>query len=95
MADQDIPAMDYDEHERTYHTFVEATKTGAVATIVVLIAALLLSKVTTGLGMAVGIVLLVAGVVASFAGLMSSKGGWIAPAVIALLMFLQLIYVTT
>ena len=94
MANSEIPAMDYDEHERTYATFIEVSKTGVVASIHVLLAMLLLYKVATGLGMVVAVVLTVAGIVASLIGLISGKGGWIAPAIISALMILQLIYVS-
>ncbi|VAW11142.1 hypothetical protein MNBD_ALPHA09-901 [hydrothermal vent metagenome] len=93
MAELDIPAMDYDEHERTYDTFVEVFKTGTAGSIHALIAILLLTSVATGLGMAVAVVLTVAGVVASLIGFISGKGGWIAPAVISVLMIFQLIFV--
>lgn len=95
MAEQDIPAMDYDEHERTYTAFVEASKTGAVASVLVLLAILLLTSVATGLGMIAAVVLTVAGMLAGLVGVVSGKGGWIAPAVISVLMILQLAYVNT
>ncbi len=93
MSEQDIPAMDYDEHERTYDLFVEVWKTGVIASLHALIAILLLTGVSTGLGMFAAVVLTVAGVVAGLIGVFVGKGGWIAPAVISVLMILQLTYV--
>lgn len=93
MSEQDITAMDYNEHQRTYNAFVETWKTGVIASIHVLIALLLLTGVTTTLGMIVAVFLTVTGVIAGLIGVFVGKGGWIAPSVISALMILQLIYV--
>lgn len=92
MSEQDIPAMDYDEHQRTYDAFVEVWKTGVVAALLVLIALLLLNAVTTTLGMIVAVLLTVTGVISGLIGVFVGRGGWIAPLVISTLMVLQLIY---
>ena len=42
MADQEIPAMDYDEHERTYAGFVKLTKWSLALSIAVLVGLTLL-----------------------------------------------------
>lgn len=93
MASEDIPAMDYDEHESTYSYFIEASKTGTVACVHILLSLLLLMKVETGLGTTIAVILTVAGILASLIGLMSSKNGWVATAVISGLMVLHLIFV--
>ena len=93
MAEQDIPAMDYAEHERTYHTFIEASKVGAVAVFLVLVCILVLTDAATGLGIAAGVFWLVVGLIASTAGAFARSGGWIVPLVILLLAFAQLIYI--
>lgn len=94
MADQDIPAMDYPEHERTYHHFIEVSKVGLVATIHVLVCILILTRAATGLGIAFGIFLLVAGLVAASAGMFSKSNGWAAPLVLLGLALVQMIYIS-
>ena len=42
MADQEIPAMDYDEHERTYAGFIKLSKWTIVFVVVVLVGMTLL-----------------------------------------------------
>ena len=86
--------MDYAEHERTYNAFVGATKVGAIAVFHVLVCILILTGASTGLGMAVGMLLLVAGLIAASAGAFARSGGWVAPLVIFLLACLQLIYIS-
>ncbi len=93
MSEQDIPAMDYDEHQRTYDFFVEVWKTGVIASLHALIAILLLTNVSTGLGMFAAVSLTIAGMVAGLIGIFVGKGGWIAPMVISFLMIMQLTYV--
>ncbi|WP_029059443.1 aa3-type cytochrome c oxidase subunit IV [Stappia stellulata] len=84
MSDQTTPAMDYDEHERTYAGFLNFSKVGTVALINVMICLLLL---TFGGGAAAffGTVLMIATLIAAGIGLFAGANGWIPSAVITLI----------
>lgn len=80
MTDQTPPAMDYDEHERTYQGFIKFTKIGTISCGTILLA-LILFTYGGGLGTFLGSVSLVAMTIGAVMGLMSSGDGAMPPAV--------------
>lgn len=84
MSDNTVPAMDYDEHERTYTAFINFSKVGTVAVLNIVLCLILF-----GFGgftaVVFGVLMLLATLVASAVGLALGEKGWVPSAVVFVL----------
>jgi len=79
MSDQNAPAMDYPEHERTYDTFIHFSKIGTIAVLNILIC-LIMFAFGGGAAFFFGWVMLLAAAVAAGVGMALGETGWVPPA---------------
>ena len=81
MTENNAPAMDYAEHEKTYAGFVAFTKVGVIACINVVLC-LLIFGLGSGYSNLAGTVALLATIIAAVVGLFAGKKGWVPSAVV-------------
>ncbi|WP_434055413.1 MAG: aa3-type cytochrome c oxidase subunit IV [Roseibium sp.] len=84
MSDDNAPAMDYDEHERTYEGFINFSKVGTIAVINIVICLIMFGFGGTT-AVVFGWLMLIATMVASAIGLALGDSGWIPPTAVTVL----------
>ena len=94
MTDQSPPAMDYEEHERTYEGFIKLTKIGTVTCLTLMIA-LILFAFGGSWGTFLGSISVIALLVGLTVGTFSSGDGMIAVIVPFVLSFLFMLISVT
>ncbi|GGB32462.1 hypothetical protein GCM10011316_00690 [Roseibium aquae] len=81
MSEQNAPAMDYQEHERTYEGFINFSKIGTIAVLNVVLC-LIMFAFGGGAAFFFGWVMLLAATVAAGIGMALGESGWIPPAAV-------------